>query len=254
MTKPNTLAIILFAVGACCIFIGFLYWQHIAWQNVQPSWAWNPGVFGDTFGILTSFLSLLALIGIFATYRKESQQLILLLEERRNAEVETARNELFDTYKIMLETKRMIIEVDTIDADSRRHASNYSKLVRFMGQRVGYKESTIVALYGVQNSWLNNSLFIVDEHPSLVKYFRYYLEALVASLDDGEVDGMRHVLDDSDLTFFAWMLATQKDDSISDQLERYLSSTTDAGRADVKRRLVQAEERTRHVLPVRSEI
>lgn len=241
-SKSDNGVIIAFASLALCIFSIFLCWQHFAWQNVTSTWVWNPGAFGDTFGVLTSFLSLLALIGIFATYRKESRQLSILLSERKNAELDSIRTELFDTYKIMIETKRMIIDINHINIENRRESAKGAGFWSPAMNKNEYEAATILSLYEVQNAWLLNALSIIKSYPLLATYLRYYIGILVASLDKKELRAMMMIIASVDLTFLGCILATVPNRELSQNVDEYLGTLSEVESEDYHYRIAQANE------------
>lgn len=239
--------LIVYALGiVATIFGAYLWWQSSAWNT--NSTGWNPGTFGDAFGALTSLFSALALIGIYFAYRKETRQVEILLEDRKVATQGAARQEIADTFKAMLETKRMIIEEFQFGLQVLK--SNETTVNNLTLRRpLKYGEDVARALYEVQNTWLLLCLESSLAQPESVAYIAKLLNILVAAMSKTELESLHLILETPDLTFYSAVMHSRHTGMMYQQLKALFDATADPDtKGLVTSRLKDAERRLEAVL------
>lgn len=213
--KPTTLTLVIVALLLFIVSAGVIAW---CWQYDSSSR--NPGTVGDSFGILTSFVAMMASVGVYATYRKEAMQVELLLQDRAASRLAGQRTELVEAYNLMFEAKRMIVELQRADAELQ-HFANAQHHGGHLPATI-YTIPTVRALYNVQNTWLLQSLNVVAANPELISSLRNQVQVLLATLSPDEIMSMKYIIN-PDLSFVALIdLSTHHD-----KLQEHIADSVD---------------------------
>lgn len=144
-----------------CVFIVawnalVLYWSLI--QNKIRFDSWQPGLHGDSMGIITCIFTGLALYGVWRTYEKEVEQVRLLNLEAQARRISEERQTMWTSFELtlrltQLDTLRM--NISNALFNYKDHARTKSPEAAFAIVFTGGLRQEILACFNLLDKWFH---------------------------------------------------------------------------------------------------